>query len=40
MGGLYPCPDLVERVLAPKAGETVEMADLGTSDFIAFYTSE
>ncbi|PVF98123.1 S-adenosyl-L-methionine-dependent methyltransferase [Serendipita vermifera] len=29
LGGLYPCPDLVERVLAPESGITKEILDLG-----------
>lgn len=29
LGELYPCPDLVERVLSPKEGENIKMADLG-----------
>ncbi|CAG8651721.1 2079_t:CDS:10, partial [Acaulospora colombiana] len=29
LGGLYPCPDLVERILAPEIGITKEVLDLG-----------
>jgi hypothetical protein len=29
LGGLYPCPDLVERILAPESGVTKEILDLG-----------
>ncbi|KIM25768.1 hypothetical protein M408DRAFT_203865 [Serendipita vermifera MAFF 305830] len=29
LGELYPCPDVVERVLAPRPGETIEVVDLG-----------
>lgn len=29
LADLYPCPDLVERALAPRPGETIEMMDLG-----------
>lgn len=29
LGELYPCPDLVEHVMAPREGETIEMVDLG-----------
>ncbi|PVF95012.1 S-adenosyl-L-methionine-dependent methyltransferase [Serendipita vermifera] len=29
LGGLYPCPDLVENILAPQPGVTKEILDLG-----------
>lgn len=35
--GLYPCPDLVERVLAPRTGEVIEIIDLGE---IAYFMLE
>ncbi|KIM25780.1 hypothetical protein M408DRAFT_204068 [Serendipita vermifera MAFF 305830] len=29
LGNLYACPDLVESVLAPREGESIEIADIG-----------
>jgi hypothetical protein len=29
LGSLYPCPDLVDKILAPESGVTKEILDLG-----------
>jgi hypothetical protein len=33
MDGLYFCPDVVERLLYPKEGETKKILDVGTCPF-------